>query len=161
RARFAGQPEHVVDFFFFVAEEARQIMARLGIRRFDELVGRTDLLEADEAIDHWKARGVDLSGLLVRPEGEGGTPLRRTHAPDSPLPGALDWELIELARPAIEDGTPVEADVPVRNVNRTVGGLLSSAITKRHGIDGLDAGTIRVTLRGSAGQSFGAWLAPG
>jgi glutamate synthase (NADPH/NADH) large chain/glutamate synthase (ferredoxin) len=161
RRRFAGTPEHVVNFFFFVAEEARQIMARLGVRRFDDLIGRTELLEADEAIDHWKARGVDLSGLLARAPVSDDAPLRRLHAPDSPLPGALDWELIELARSAIEEGRPVEAEVEVRNVNRTVGGLLSSAITKVHGMEGLPEGAIRITLRGSAGQSFGAWLAPG
>src|SRR5262245_21502977 len=97
RERFSGTPDHVVNFFFFVAEEARQLMAKLGVRRFDDLIGRTELLEADEAIDHWKARGVDLSGLLVQPEVEEGAPLRRTHAPDSPLPGALDWDLIEMA----------------------------------------------------------------
>ena len=161
RARFAGQPEHVVNFFFFVAEEARQIMARLGIERFDDLVGRADLLEADDAIDHWKGRGVDLSGLLAMPEVPEGTPIRRTKAQESPLPGALDHELIELAEAAIEDGTPVTAELPIRNVNRTVGGLLSSELTRRRGIEGLPAGTIRVTLHGSAGQSFGAWLAPG
>jgi glutamate synthase domain-containing protein 2/glutamate synthase domain-containing protein 1/glutamate synthase domain-containing protein 3 len=161
RARFAGEPEHVVNFFFFVAEEARQIMAQLGIRTFDELIGRVDLLEANAAIDHWKGRGVDLSRLLAAPDVAPGAPLHRTRAQDSPLPGALDWELIELARPAIEDGTPVEGDLPVRNVNRTVGGLLSSAIAKAHGPDGLAPGSIRFTLRGSAGQSFGAWLAPG
>ncbi len=161
RARFAGTPEHVVNFFFFIAEEARGIMAQLGIRRFDELIGRVDLLEANDAIDHWKGRGVDLSRLLARPDGPEGTPLHRTHAPDSPLPGALDWDLIERARPAIDNRTPVEGEFDVRNVNRTVGGLLSSAVTKRHGAAGLPAGTIRFTLRGSAGQSFGAWLAPG
>jgi glutamate synthase domain-containing protein 2/glutamate synthase domain-containing protein 3 len=161
RKRFAGTPEQIVNFFFFVAEEARGIMARLGIRRFDDLVGRTDLLEADEAIDHWKGRGVDLSGLLVRPDVGADAPLRRMHAPDSPLPGALDWELIELAGPAIADDTPVEAELPIRNVNRTVGGLLSSAITRERGIAGLPPETVRFTLRGSAGQSFGAWLAPG
>ena len=97
RERFAGTPEHVVNFFFFVAEEVRALMARLGVRRFDDLIGRVDLLSADGAVDHWKARGVDLSNLLVQPDVPAGTPLRRTHAPDSPLPGALDWELIELA----------------------------------------------------------------
>jgi glutamate synthase domain-containing protein 2/glutamate synthase domain-containing protein 1/glutamate synthase domain-containing protein 3 len=161
RKRFQGTPEHVINFFFYVAEEARQIMARLGIARFEDLVGRVDLLEADEAIDHWKARGIDLSNLLLMPDVPEGTPLRRTRAQDSPLPGALDWELIELARPAIEDGTPVSAEIPVRNVNRTVGGLLSHAVTRKHGIEGLPPETIRFTMGGSAGQSFGAWLAPG
>ena len=157
RERFAGTPEHIVNFFFYVAEEARALMAKLGVRRFDDLIGRVDLLSADGAVDHWKARGVDLSNLLVQPDVPAGAPLRRMHAPDSPLPGALDWELIGLAG----DGSPVEAELPVRNVNRTVGGLLSSSITRRHGAGGLPAGTIRFTLRGSAGQSFGAWLAPG
>src|SRR5207237_9062778 len=161
RARFAGTPEHVVNFCFFVAEEARQIMARLGIARFDDLIGRVDLLRADDAVEHWKARGIDLANLLLAPDVPADTPLHRTRAQDSPLPGALDWELIELARPAIEDGTPVEADLTVRNVNRAVGGLLSNAITKVHGIAGLPRGSVHVTLRGSAGQSFGAWLAPG
>ena len=156
RERFAGTPEHVVNFFFYVAEEARALMARLGMRRFDDLIGRVDLLSADGAVDHWKARGVDLSSLLVRPDVPADAPLRRLRAPDSPLPGALDWELIELAG----DG-PVEAEIAVRNVNRTVGGLLSNSVTRKHGPQGLPAGTIRFTLRGSAGQSFGAWLAPG
>jgi glutamate synthase domain-containing protein 2/glutamate synthase domain-containing protein 1/glutamate synthase domain-containing protein 3 len=161
RRRFAGTPEHVVNFFFFVAEEARQIMARLGVARFDDLIGRVDLLRADGAIDHWKARGVDLSGLLVMPEVPAGAPLRRTRAQDAPLPDALDWRLIELAAGAIEDGTPVSAELDVRNVNRTVGGLLSNAVTRARGAEGLPPATIQFTLRGSAGQSFGAWLAPG
>jgi len=161
RRRFAGTPEHVVNFFFYVAEEARRIMARLGVRRFEDLIGRVELLRTSGAIEHWKARGVDLSALLARPDVPDDAPRRRLHAPESPLPGALDWELVELARPALEHGTPVEAEVPVRNVNRTVGGLLSSVVTREHGPGGLPAGTIRLTLRGSAGQSFGAWLAPG
>ncbi len=161
RRRFAGTPEHVVNFFFFVAEEARRLMAQLGIARFEDLVGRVDLLEADAAIEHWKARGIDLSNLLSRPDVPAGAPLRRLHAQESPLPGALDWELIELAGPAIDAGVPVEAEVPIRNVNRTVGGLLSHAVTRKHGMEGLPPETIRFTLLGSAGQSFGAWLAPG
>ena len=161
RSRFKGQPEHVVNFFFFVAEEVRQIMARLGIARFDDLVGRVDLLEADQAIEHWKLRGIDLSNVLRAPDAAPGAPLRRTEAQASPLADALDWQLIEAARPALEGGTPVAREFAVRNVNRTVGGLLSHHVTKRHGAPGLPAGSIRFTLRGSAGQSFGAWLAPG
>ena len=161
RARFTGTPEHVVNFFFFVAEEARQIMARLGARTFDELIGRVDLLEADAAVDHWKARGVDLSKLLLAPDVPTGTPLHRNRAQDSPLAGALDWELIERSSAAIDGGAPVEAELAIRNVNRTVGGLLSNAVTTRRGPGGLPPGTIRFTLRGSAGQSFGAWLASG
>jgi glutamate synthase (NADPH/NADH) large chain/glutamate synthase (ferredoxin) len=161
RARFAGAPEHVVNFFFFVAEEVRELMARLGIRRFDDLIGRVDLLEADDAIEHWKARGIDLSNLLHAPDVPRGTPLHRTRAQDWPLADALDWRLIEIASEAIEHGTPTEAEVTVRNVNRTVGALLSNAVTTRQGAGGLPPGTIRCTLHGSAGQSFGAWLAPG
>ena len=161
RKLFKGQPEHVVNFFFFVAEEVRGIMARLGIARFEDLVGRVDLLEADQAIEHWKARGIDLTNVLRAPQLTPGAPLRRTEAQASPLADALDWQLIEAARPALEGGSPVTGEFAVRNVNRTVGGLLSHHVTKRHGATGLPAGSIRFTLRGSAGQSFGAWLAPG
>ena len=161
RRRFAGTPEHVVNFFFFVAEEAREIMRRLGVRRFDDLIGRVDLLKADDAIDHWKARGVDLRHMLNATPLAPGTPLRRCRPQDSPLPGALDWKLIEAAREAIDHSRPVTGEFPIRNINRTVGGLLSSAVTKVHGFDGLPPETVRFTLRGSAGQSFGAWLAPG
>jgi glutamate synthase domain-containing protein 2/glutamate synthase domain-containing protein 1/glutamate synthase domain-containing protein 3 len=161
RKRFQGQPEHVVNFFFFVAEEAREIMRRLGIRRFEDLIGRVELLEADEAIARWRERGVDLQHVLRRPDVPEGTPLRRCRPQDSPLPGALDWRLIEAAKDAIDHKRPVSGEFAVRNVNRTVGGLLSSAVTEVHGAGGLPPETIRFTLRGSAGQSFGAWLAPG
>jgi glutamate synthase domain-containing protein 3 len=161
RRRFAGTPEHVVNFFFFVAEEAREIMRRLGVRRFADLIGRVDLLQADEAIDHWKARGIDLTHVLNMPDVPPGTTLRRCRPQDSPLPGALDWKLIEAAREAIDHSRPVTGEFPIRNINRTVGGLLSSAVTKVHGFEGLPPETVRFTLRGSAGQSFGAWLAPG
>jgi glutamate synthase (NADPH/NADH) large chain/glutamate synthase (ferredoxin) len=161
RKRFQGQPEHVVNFFFFVAEEAREIMRRLGIRRYEDLVGRVDLLEADTAIEHWKARGVDLTHVLRAPAVDDEAPRRRVRPQDSPLPSALDWTLIEHAREAVDNRRKVTGEFPIRNVNRTVGGLLSSAVTKVHGAAGLPPGTIRFTLRGSAGQSFGAWLAPG
>ena len=162
RKRFKGQPEHVVNFFFHVAEEAREIMRRLGVRRrSSDLIGRVDLLQAAEAIEHWKARGVDLTHVLTMPEVPEGTPLRRVRPQDSPLPGALDWQLIETAKDAIDHRRPVTGEFAIRNVNRTVGGLLSSAVTEVHGADGLPPETIRFTLRGSAGQSFGAWLAPG
>jgi glutamate synthase domain-containing protein 2/glutamate synthase domain-containing protein 1/glutamate synthase domain-containing protein 3 len=161
RRRFTGQPEQVVEFFFHVAEEAREIMRRLGVRSFEDLIGRVDLLAAGEAIEHWKARGVDLTHVLTMPEVPEGTPLRRVRSQDSPLPGALDWRLIESAKDAIDHRRPVTGEFPIRNVNRTVGGLLSSAVTSVHGADGLPPETVRFTLRGSAGQSFGAWLAPG
>jgi glutamate synthase domain-containing protein 2/glutamate synthase domain-containing protein 1/glutamate synthase domain-containing protein 3 len=161
RRRFAGLPEHVVNFFFFVAEEARAIMAGLGVARFEELVGRVDLLEPDDAVEHWKARGIDVTALLTSPDPAQAKPRRRLHAQASPLPGALDYELIERAGPAIADGTRVSGELAVRNVHRAVGGLLSNAVTVARGAEGLPAGTIQFTLRGSAGQSFGAWLAPG
>jgi glutamate synthase domain-containing protein 3 len=159
RRRFKGQPEHVVNFFFYVAEEARRIMARLGIARFEDLTGRVDLLEPDAAIEHWKTRGIDLSKVL-EPSAPG-VPLRRTRAQDSPLADALDWRLIDAAGQALESGLPVTGEFAIRNVNRTVGGLLSHEVAKRHGVRGLAPETIRYALHGSAGQSFGAWLAPG
>jgi glutamate synthase domain-containing protein 2/glutamate synthase domain-containing protein 1/glutamate synthase domain-containing protein 3 len=159
RKKFRGQPEHVVNFFFFVAEEARRLMARLGVARVDDLIGRVDLLDADEALGHWQERGIDLSALLDVPEQEG--PRRRLEAPPPALEDALDWTLIEAAGPALERGEPVQGELAIANVNRTVGGLLSNAVTVAYGREGLPEGTIRYTLRGSAGQSFGAWLAPG
>src|SRR4051812_28211172 len=158
RKRFSGQPEHVIEFLFFVAEEARRLMARLGVRRFDDLVGRVELLETDDALEHWQRRGVDLASVLAAPA-EG--PRRALRKQESPLGDALDWTLIEAARDAIESGRPVEATFPVRNVNRTVGGLLSHHVAKARGALGLPPGTIRLSFDGSAGQSFGAWLAPG
>jgi len=151
----------VVNFFFYVAEEVRRIMARLGVARFEELTGRVDLLEADEAIEQWRERGIDLSRILRMPENPSGSPLCRTRPQDSPLADALDWQLIEAAGQALESGLPVTGEFAVRNVNRTVGGLLSHELTKRHGAKGLPPRTIRYALHGSAGQSFGAWLAPG
>jgi glutamate synthase domain-containing protein 3 len=131
------------------------------VRRYEDLVGRVELLEADDAIAHWQNRGIDLSRLLARPDVPEGAPVRRLRAQDSPLADALDWELIEASAPALERAEPVELSFAIRNVNRTVGGLLSHHITKTHGRAGLPDGSIRVALTGSAGQSFGAWLAPG
>jgi glutamate synthase (NADPH/NADH) large chain/glutamate synthase (ferredoxin) len=161
RRRFKGEPEHVVNFFFYVAEEARRIMARLGIAKFEDLIGRVDLLEADDAIEHWRSRGIDLSKVLAPAQPLPGAPLRRTRPQDSPLRDALDWQLIEAAHTALESRLPVTGEFAVRNVNRAVGGLLSHELTKRHGLKGLPPRTIRFALHGSAGQSFGAWLAPG
>jgi glutamate synthase domain-containing protein 2/glutamate synthase domain-containing protein 1/glutamate synthase domain-containing protein 3 len=161
RKRFEGTPEHVVDYLFYVAEEARELMARLGVRRYEELVGHTELLEAAPAVDHWKARGIDLSLVLAEPAAPPDAPRRRVRPQASPLPGALDWDLIEAARDAIDHRKPITGQFAVRNVNRTVGGLLSHWVAKVHGAAGLPPETIRFDLRGSAGQSFGAWLAPG
>jgi glutamate synthase domain-containing protein 3 len=161
RKRFEGTPEHVVKYLFFVAEEARELMASIGVRTFDELIGRPDLLDADDAIDHWKARGVDLTNVLKAPEIGPDVPRHRTRAQEPVLDDALDWELIRQAEPALERGEPVKLSSAVRNVNRTVGGLLSSEIARRYGPPGLAEDTIEVALDGSAGQSFGAWLMPG
>jgi glutamate synthase (NADPH/NADH) large chain/glutamate synthase (ferredoxin) len=161
RKRFKGEPEHVVNFFFFVAEELRWIMASLGVRTVDELIGRTDLLEVDAAIDHWKARGVDLTHVLRFPELADDAPRRRVKPPPPVLDEHLDWELLREARLAVENQQPVRIETAVRNVNRCVGGVLSSRIAELHGADGLPPDTIDVRLHGSAGQSFGGWLAPG
>ena len=162
RRRFEGTPEHVVDYFFFVAEEARELMAKLGVRTYDDLIGRVELLDFAPAVDHWKARGIDLSLLLAAPsEGPADAPRRRVTSQLSPLPGALDWDLIEAARDAIDHRKPVTGSFRIRNVHRTVGGLLSHWVAKVHGAAGLPPETVRFRLDGSAGQSFGAWLAPG
>jgi glutamate synthase domain-containing protein 2/glutamate synthase domain-containing protein 3 len=161
RRRFEGTPEHVVNYLFFVAEEARELMARLGVRRYEDLIGRTELLEAAPAVDHWKARGIDFSLLLAAPDAPRDAPRRRVRPQLSPLPGALDWDLIEAARDAIDHKRAVTGEFAIRNVNRTVGGLLSHWVAKVHGAAGLPPETVRFALRGSAGQSFGAWLAPG
>jgi glutamate synthase domain-containing protein 3 len=131
------------------------------MRTLDELIGRSDLLETDEAIDHWKAHGVDLSQMLAFPEIPEGDARHRVEGPDKVLDDALDWELIEEARSAIDDEEPVAIERRVRNVNRTVGGILSSEIARKHGAKGLPDETIQIAFRGSAGQSFGAWLARG
>jgi glutamate synthase (NADPH/NADH) large chain/glutamate synthase (ferredoxin) len=161
RKRFKGTPEHIVNFFFFVAEELRGIMASLGVRTLEELTGRTDMLEVDGAIDHWKARGVDLSHVLHFPELPEGAVRRRVKLPPPVLEDHLDWELLREARLAVEAKQPVQIDTTVRNVNRCVGGVLSSRIAQAHGAEGLPTDTIKVNLTGSAGQSFGGWLAPG
>jgi glutamate synthase domain-containing protein 2/glutamate synthase domain-containing protein 1/glutamate synthase domain-containing protein 3 len=162
RKRFRGTPEHVVNYLFMVAEETRRLMAGLGVATIDELIGRADLLVQDHAVEHWKARGVDLSKVLAMPEVEPGKPRHRTEPPPPVLDDALDWELIEAVRPALERGESVRFERELSNVNRTVGGLLSSEITRRYGAGGLPRGTaIEIDFRGSAGQSFGAWLAPG
>jgi len=161
RKRFQGKPEHVVNFCFFVAEEVRGYMAQLGVRRFEDLIGRTDLLETDDAVHHWKARGVDLSGLLAPPDAPPEVPRRKVRPQDPVLDDHRDHELIRLAEPALERGEPVRLDVRVENKHRCVGGLISSEIARRYGADGLPEGTIDVRLEGSGGQSFGGWLAPG
>ncbi len=161
RKRFAGTPDHVINYFHFVAEDVRRILAGLGLRTMDELVGRVDLLERTRAIEHWKARGLDLSSLLAVPALPPGTPLRRVRAQEPVLDDALDWYLIDRAGDVIEHGGQVTIEHPVRNTNRCVGGLLSGTIARRRGAAGLEEDSIRVRFVGSAGQSFGGWLAQG
>jgi glutamate synthase domain-containing protein 2/glutamate synthase domain-containing protein 1/glutamate synthase domain-containing protein 3 len=161
RRRFKGTPEHVVNFFFFVAQEVREILASLGLRSLDEAIGRVDLLGVGTAIEHWKARGVDLTHLLTNIELSEGSPRHRTEAPPAVLEDALDWQILEGSEPAIERGEPVRLSFPIRNRNRCVGGILSSHIAARHGAEGLPEGSIEVEMEGSAGQSFAGWLAPG
>ena len=162
RERFRGIPEHVTAYMMFIAEEVRGLMASLGVRRFADLIGRADLLETDEAIDHWKARGVDLSMILRAPDLPPDAPRSRTRAQVPVLDDALDWELVQMCQPAIESGQQVrQGPIPVRNLNRAVGGILSGEIARRRGAAGLPEGTIDISFSGTAGQSFAAWLAPG
>ena len=162
RARFEGTPEHVVAYLMFVAEEVRGLMARLGVRRFADLIGRAELLETDDAVEHWKSRGVDLTMVLATIDLPPEVPRSRTRKQVPVLDDALDWELVQLCAPAIERGEKVrQGPIPVRNVNRTVGGILSGEIARRRGAQGLPESTIDISFSGSAGQSFGAWLAPG
>ena len=161
RKRFQGKPEHVVNFFFFVAEEVRAIMARLGIRRFDDLIGRVDLLDTRRGVAHWKARGLDFSRVFAAPPVPAEAPRRCVASQDHGLDAALDRRLIELARPALERGEKSSFILPIRNVNRTVGTMLSGEVALRHGHDGLPDDTIHVQFNGTAGQSFGAFLARG
>ena len=161
RQRFSGQPEHVVNFFFFVAEEARELMAQMGIRRFDDLVGRADLLDTREGIAHWKAKGLDFSRIFYMPPVADDVALCHREQQDHGLVRALDHRLIAEAGPALKRGGRVTINSPIRNENRTVGTLLSYEVAKRFGHAGLADGAITVNLTGTAGQSFGAFLAHG
>jgi glutamate synthase (NADPH/NADH) large chain len=161
RKRFTGQPEHVINYFFFVAEELREIMARLGFRTLNEMIGRVDRLDMRKAIDHWKAGGVDLSKLLHQAPAREGVAIWNVERQDHGLDKALDHRLIEAAQPALERGEPVQIELPITNVNRTVGAMLSGEVARRYGHAGLPEDTISVRLKGTAGQSFGAFLARG
>jgi glutamate synthase domain-containing protein 2/glutamate synthase domain-containing protein 1/glutamate synthase domain-containing protein 3 len=161
RKKFQGTPENVINFFFFIAEQVRRYMAQLGFRTFDEMVGRVDMLDARAAIDHWKAKGIDLSTVLYNPEMPSRIARRCVQKQDHGLDQALDYKLIDHARDAIENRTPIEIKLPIRNVHRTVGAMLSGEIARRYGSAGLPDDTIRFQFTGSAGQSFGAFLAKG
>ncbi len=160
RKKFSGKPEHVVNYFFFIAEEVRQIMAQLGIARFDDLIGRADLLDMRKGITHWKAQGLDFSKLFYQPKETHQQPCYHTEEQDHGLEKALDHVLIQKSLPAIQKGERVQFMEVARNVNRTVGAMLSGEVTKHHP-EGLPDDTIRIQLEGTGGQSFGAFLAKG
>jgi len=162
REKFKGKPEHVVNFMQFIAQDLREIMAQLGFRTIEEMVGRVDRLEARKAVDHWKAKGLDFSSLLYSPEVDPDWGRFRQHEQDHGIDRALDvTTLLDLCAPALERGEEVVADLPIRNVNRVTGTIVGSELTRRHGAKGLPEDTIRLHFRGSAGQSFGAFLPPG
>jgi glutamate synthase domain-containing protein 2/glutamate synthase domain-containing protein 1/glutamate synthase domain-containing protein 3 len=161
RKKFAGQPEHVIRFFFYVAEEVRELLSQLGFRTLEEAVGRVDRLEVKEAVNHWKARGLDYSSILYSPPVPGRVARRCTTRQEHGLEQALDYKLIDHARDAIDRGAPVEFKMPIRNVHRTVGAMLSGEIARKYGSEGLPEDTIQFQFNGSAGQSFGAFLAKG
>ena len=161
RKRFTGQPEHVVNYFFFVAEELRELMAQIGIRKFDDLIGRADLLDTRSGIEHWKAQGLDFSKVFYMPATPQGVARHQCEEQDHGIEHALDHTLIAKALPALEHGKKVVIESSIRNVNRTCGTLLSHEIAKRYGHAGLPDDTITIKLSGTAGQSFGAFLAKG
>ena len=162
RKLFTGQPDHVVNMFMFIAEECREIMAELGIRTFNDMIGRPDLLEGQGAIEHWKAKGIDLTHILHKPDVPDYVKIRHEDTQDHGLDKALDMKLLDLCKPTLEDRTPVVIDeMPIKNTNRTVGTILSSDCVRKWGFHGLTEDTIQIKFNGSAGQSFGAFLAPG
>jgi len=161
RKRFSGKPDHVVNFFMFIAEEVRRLMAEMGFRTFNEMIGRTDMLDARRAVGHWKAKGLDLSRVLHRVEAAPGVAVYNSESQDHGLDKALDNQLIDQARQAIEEGKPVTIEMPIRNINRTFATMLSHQIAKRYGHDGLAEDTIYIKCKGTAGQSLGAFLSRG
>ncbi|MDA1089653.1 MAG: glutamate synthase large subunit [Proteobacteria bacterium] len=161
RKRFTGAPEHVINFFTFIAEEVREIMAELGFRTFNDMIGRMDRLDTAKAITHWKAKGLDFSRIFAKPDVGPNVAVFNCEAQNHGLDKALDNDLIEQARPALENKTPVIIKMPVRNINRTVGAMLSGEIARRYGHAGLNDGAIHILMEGTAGQSFGGWLARG
>jgi glutamate synthase domain-containing protein 2/glutamate synthase domain-containing protein 1/glutamate synthase domain-containing protein 3 len=161
RRKFEGKPEHVINYFFYVAEEVRELMAQMGFRKLDDLIGRVDRLEVQAAIDHWKARGLDFSEILYDPPVPGTVARTCVEPQDHGTDKALDNELIRLAKDALAEMRPVEIEMPIRNIHRTVGTMLGAEISRRHGLEGLPENTIRCRFTGSAGQSFGAFIPNG
>ena len=161
RKKFEGTPEHVINYLFYVAEEVREWMAKMGFRKMDEMIGRVDMIEMRGAVDHWKARGLDFSAILFNPQVPGRVGRRCLIGQEHGLTQVLDHSLMDQAKASIEEGAPSEFHMPIRNVHRSVGAMLSGAIARRHGSAGLPEDTIRISFTGSAGQSFGAFLAKG
>ncbi len=161
RKKFRGLPEHVINYFFFVAEEIRELMAQLGFRDFNDLIGRTDLLDKKKLVDHAKAEGLDFSKLFYSPSVGKDVAVYHCELQEHPIDDILDRKLIELAKPALEDQTPVNIEMEIHNTDRTVGAMLSGELVKRYGLRGLKEDTIAIKLRGIAGQSFGAFVASG
>jgi hypothetical protein len=161
RKRFAGKPEYVINFMFYIAEEVREFMASMGFRKFNDMIGRTEKIIPQRLHNHWKARGLDLSKLLFKSEPIYPTNPFRTREQDHALEYQIDHELIKLARPALEKGKNVNIKMAVKNTNRTVGAMLSGEVAKKYGDQGLPDRTILIEMNGTAGQSFGTFLAKG
>jgi len=160
RKRFTGTPEHVINYFFFVAEEVREIMAEMGVRSLNDLIGQTDMLDTDEAIAHWKAKGLDFSKLFAKIDSQGEA-VYRSQNQEHPIVDILDRKLIAEAKDALENKKPVSIETPITNIDRTAGAMLSGEVARKYGHEGLAEDTISVRLSGTAGQSFGAFLAHG
>ncbi len=161
RKRFKGQPEHVINYFFFVAEEVRELMAELGYRTFDEMVGQMQMLDQRRLLEHWKAKGLDFSKLFTKPKALPGTNIYKCEEQDHKIYDILDRKLIAQSQAALDRGAPVRLQSVIKNTDRTAGGMLSGEVAKRYGHEGLPDGTVHVRFNGTAGQSFGAWLARG
>jgi glutamate synthase (NADPH/NADH) large chain len=161
RKKFTGKPEHIINYFFFVAEEMRELMAKLGFRTVAEMVGQSNKLSMRSAIDHWKAKGLDYSALLTKPKADSHDDEHHTMGQDHGIDAALDNELIKLAQPALEKGESVNIDIDIQNHNRTFGTMLSGRVAEKYGHTGLPDDTIKINVSGTAGQSFGAWTAKG
>ena len=161
RKRFKGQPEHVINYFFFVAEEVRELMAQLGYRRFDEMIGQMQMLDQRKLVEHWKAKGLDFSRLFMKPQAASNTPIFHCEEQDHKIQNILDRKLITEAQAALDRGAPVRLQSVIQNIDRTAGAMLSGEVAKRYGHAGLPDNTIHVRFIGTAGQSFGAWLARG
>jgi glutamate synthase (NADPH/NADH) large chain len=161
RKRFKGLPEHVINYFFFVAEEVRELMAALGFRTVDDMVGQMQMLDRRKLVEHWKAKGLDFSKLFTKPPADKNTPIFRCEPQDHKIDKILDRTLIADSQSALDRGAPVRLQSVIRNTDRAVGGMLSGEVAKRYGHDGLPDDTIHVRFTGTAGQSFGAWLARG